>query len=55
MDFVTSQHISTNWKRDIYDSILVIMDWLTKTMHYKLIKITINASRLIKVIIDMVI
>ena len=43
--FVTSLPILINWKRDNYNSILVIVDWLTKMVHYKLVKITlIHAS-----------
>ena len=55
MNFVTSQSISTNWKRDSYNSILVIIDRLTKMVYYKLIKITINTPRLVKVIINVVV
>ena len=55
MDFVTSLLILTNWKRDSYDSILVIINCLTKMVYYKLFKITINAPRLAKVIIDVVV
>ena len=54
IDFVTGLLVSINWKRDSYNSILVIVDWLTKIVHYKLVKITFNASGLAKVIIDMV-
>ena len=43
MDFVTGLPISTNWKRDSYNSILVIVDRLMKIVYYKLVKITINA------------
>lgn len=55
MDFVTGLSISTNWKGDKYDSILVIVDWLTKMVHYKLVKITIDAPRLTEVIIDVIV
>ena len=55
MVFVTGLAISTNWKRDSYDSILVIVDRLTKMVYYKPIKITINASRLAEVIINVVV
>ena len=55
MDFVTRLSISTNWKNDNYDSILVIIDWLTKIIHYKPVKVTINALRLAKVILDVVV
>ena len=55
MDFVTGLPISTNWKRDSYDSILVIVDRLTKMVYYEPIKITINAPGLAEVIIDVVV
>ena len=55
MDFVTGLPISTNWKGDSYDSILVIIDRLTKMVHYEPAKITINAPGLAEVIIDVVI
>lgn len=41
------------WKDESYDSILVIIDRLTKMMHYKLIKITIGAPGLSEVILNM--
>ena len=55
MDFMTGLPILTNWKGDSYDSILVIIDWLTKMIHYKPVKIISNASSLAKVIIDVVV
>ena len=55
MDFVTDLPILTDWKEDSYDSILVIVDRLTKMVHYKLIKVTINAPGLAEVIIDVVV
>ena len=55
MDFVTGLPISTDWKGDSYDSILVIVDWLTKMVHYEPVKVTINASGLAEVILDMVV
>ena len=55
MDFVIGLPISTNWKGDSYDSILVIVDRLTKMVHYKPVKVTINASGLAEVILDMVV
>ena len=54
MDFVTSLPISTDWKKNSCDLILVIIDKLTKMIHYKLVKITINDLSLIKIIIDIV-
>ena len=55
MDFVTSLPILTNWKRDSYNSILVIVNRLTKIVHYKPVKVTINAPGLAEVIIDVVV
>ncbi len=52
MDFVTGLPISTNWKVEKYDSILVIIDWLTKIVYYKPVKVTINTLSLMKVIFD---
>ena len=55
MNFVTGLLISINWKGENYDSILVIVNWLTKIMHYKLVKVTIDAPALVEVILDMVV
>ena len=55
MDFVTRLSILTDWKDDSYDSILVIVDWLTKMVHYKPVKITIDAPRLVEVILNVVV
>ncbi len=54
MDFVTGLPISANWKGDSYDSILVIVDRLTKIVHYEPVKVTIDAPGLAKVIINVV-
>ena len=43
-----------DWKGDNYDSILVIVDWLTKMVYYKLVKVTINTLGLAKIIINVV-
>ena len=55
MDFVMGLPISTNWKREIYDFILVIVDQLMKMVHYEPVKVTINAPRLVKIILDVVV
>lgn len=47
--------ISTNCKSENYNSILVIINWLTKIVYYKAINITINALRLAQVILNVVI
>ena len=54
MDFVTGLPILTDWKRDSYDSILVIINRLTKIVHYKPVKVTINAPSLAEIIINIV-
>ena len=55
MDFVTGLPLSSDWKGDSYDSILVIVDRLTKIVHYKPVKVTIDAPGLAEVIIDVVV
>ena len=55
MDFVTKLPISTDWKDDSYDFILVIIDQLTKMVHYEPVKVTINTSGSAEVIIDIVV
>ena len=55
MDFVIGLPLSADWKGNSYNSILVIIDHLTKMVHYEPVKITIDALRLAKVIIDVVV
>ena len=55
MDFATSLLILTDWKGESYDSILVIIDRLTKIVHYEPVKVTIDAPGLAEVIIDVVV
>ena len=55
IEFVTGLPLSSDWKCDSYNFILVIVNWLTKIMHYKQVKVVINAPGLTEVIIDMVI
>lgn len=55
MDFVTRLLVWTNWKGESYDSILIIMDRLTKIVHYELVKVTINGPGLAKVILNVVV
>ena len=55
MDFVTGLPILTDWKGDSYDSILLIVNRLTKMVHYEPVKVTINAPGLAEVIIDVVV
>lgn len=52
MDILIDLLLSTDWKSNSYDSILVIIDHLTKIVYDKLVKVAINFPRLPKVIID---
>ena len=52
---MTGLPISIDWKKDSYSSILVIVDWFTKMVYYKPVKITLDAFRLAKVIINVVV
>ncbi len=55
MDFVISLAISTDWKNDSYDSILVIVDRLMKMIHHVSVKVTIDILGLAEVIIDVIV
>ena len=55
MDFVTGLPLSADWKGNIYILILIIVNQLTKIVYYKPVKVSIDASGLTKVIIDMVV
>ncbi len=55
INFVTGLPISADWKSDSYDSILIIVDQLTKMVYYVLVKVTIDTPSLAKMIIDMVV
>ena len=55
IDFVTGLSISINWKGESYDSILVIVNRLTKMVYYEPVKVTINTPRPAEVIIDVVV
>ena len=51
-------HWSINFDRlegDSYNSILIIVDWLTKIVYYKPVKISIDAPGLAEVIINIVV
>ena len=47
--------MSTNWKGTSYDLILVVIDRLTKMIHYEPVQIPIDIPGLAKVFIDLVI
>ena len=55
MDFVIRLLLSSDWKNNSYNSILVIVKQLTKMVQYKSIEVTINTLGLAEVIIDMVV
>ena len=53
-DFMTGLPFSINWKKDSCKSNLVSINWITKIVHYKPVKITTNVPGLAKVIIDVI-
>ena len=55
MNFIIGLPISTDWKRNNCDSILIIVNWPTKMIYYKPVKVIINAPDLPKIIMDMVV
>ena len=55
MDFVIGLLVSTNWKGKTYDSIIVIVDWLTKIVYYEPVKVIINVPDHAEVIIVVVV
>ena len=55
MDFVTGLPLFTDWKGNNYDSILVIVDRLTKIVHYEPVKVTNDTLGLAEVIMDVVV
>lgn len=55
INFVTSLPMFTNWKGKTYNLIQVIIDQLTKIIYHKLVKVSINACRLDKVIFNIIV
>ena len=55
MDFVTRLPKSKNWQGIKYDSIFVIVDQLTKMVHYKPVFTTLDTEQLAEVLIETVI
>ncbi len=55
MDFVMDFSISANGKNDSYNLILVIVDWLTKMVHYEPVKVMIDVPGLAEIIINVVV
>lgn len=55
MDFIIRLSILTNWKRESYNLILVIVKWLIKIVYYKPVKVTFDALRLVKVIFQIIV
>ncbi len=55
MNFITGLPVSTNWKGETYNSILVIINRLTKMVYYKPVKVTIDVPGLAEVIIEAVV
>ena len=55
MDFIIGLPRSADWRGDGYDSILVIVDWLTKIVYYEFVQTIITALALVEVILNVVV
>ena len=55
IDFIIGLPQSANWRGNGYNSILVIVDWLTKMVHYKPVQMTITAPALAEVILNVIV
>lgn len=55
MKFEIGLPLLVNWKNNNYNVTLVIVDYLTKKIHYIYVKIIIDIAKQAKVIIDIVI
>ena len=54
IDFIIDLPILTYWKRNNYDSILLIVNQLTKMVYYNPVKVSIDVLGLTEVIINVV-
>ena len=52
---MTSLSITTNQKGNNHNFIFILINWLINIVYYKLVKITVNISKLAKVIINVII
>lgn len=55
MNIVIGLSLSANWKGKNYNLVLVIVDRLTKMVYNELVKVTMDALKLVEIIIDVVI
>lgn len=55
INFIIRLLILIDEKDETYDFILAIVDQLLKIVYYKLVKVTFNALRIAKVIIDVIV
>lgn len=55
IDFNFGLPILTNWKKNSYDFIFIIVDCLKKVVYYKLVKIMIYTLEVVKVILNVII
>ena len=55
MNFIMGLPQSADWRGNGYDSILVIVNWLTKIIYYELLQTTITAPTLAEVILNIVV
>lgn len=50
MNLVANLYNFTDWKKDNFDFVRFIINWLKKIVHYKLLKTFINIYKLAKII-----
>ena len=55
MDLVTNLLLTADWKGNSYNSILLIVNCLTKMLYYELVKVNINIPKLAEVIINVMV
>ena len=55
INFIIKSPILTNKKSKNNNFIFIIIDYLTKIVYFKLLKITINILKLVKIIINIII
>ena len=52
---MTGLPVSTDWKGETYNFILVIIDWLTKMVHYLAVKVIFNTPGLAEIFLNVIV
>lgn len=55
IDFVIDFLLLVDWKRNNYNAILVLVDWLVRIIYYKMVKTTIDILGVVEVTINIVV